>query len=192
MDREADNAPWIAEGLETEGTRLRKFWLLLFFVARFLPGSARGSLACRLRVLLLRRLAAHCGNGINVLPGVDIGCPENLRIGDNSGIGLGCYVSCADDVCIGNRVMMGPGVAIFTSNHVWSAERRTYYGQGEVRSPVTISDDAWIGARSIILPGVTIGRGCTVAAGSVVTKSTADYSVVAGVPAVQIRVKDVR
>jgi maltose O-acetyltransferase len=58
-----------------------------------------------------------------------------------------------------------------------------------VLAPVTIGDDAWIGARSIILPGVVIGKGCTVAAGAVVTRSTADYSTVAGVPAVQVQMK---
>jgi len=171
---------------------VKRFWQLLFFLAKVLPGSSRTSLGCRLRVLLLRRLASSCGQGINVLSGVDIGCPENLQIGSNSGIGLGCYLSCAEKVVIGDRVLMGPGVMIFTSNHVWNPDRRTYYEQGEVRSPVTISDDAWIGARSIILPGVTIGRGCTVAAGSVVTRSTEDYSVVAGVPALQIRVNPTR
>jgi len=98
-------------------------------------------------------------------------------------LGQGCYRrSCCER----------PGVMIFTSNHIWNPNRRTYCEQGEVRSPVTISDDAWIGARSIILPGVTVGRGFTVAAGSVVTRSTSDYSVIAGVPAVQLRINPIR
>lgn len=78
---------------------------------------------------------------------------------------------------------------IYTSNHVWSTEASTCFRQGETLAPVTIKDDVWIGARSIILPGVVIGKGCTVAAGVVVTRSTADYSVVVGVPAVQIGTK---
>jgi acetyltransferase-like isoleucine patch superfamily enzyme len=84
---------------------------------------------------------------------------------------------------------MGPGVMIYTSNHVWNPGLRTYFRQGEELAPVKIEDDAWIGARAIILPGVVIGKGCTVAAGAVVTHSTEAYSVVAGIPAVEIRRK---
>jgi maltose O-acetyltransferase len=165
---------------------LNKLNRALFYLAKMLPGSARQSLGCRIRVALLRQLAAACGRDINVLSGSEVGAPHNLTIGDNSAIGLGCYLSCLDKVSIGDRVLMGPGVMIFTSNHVWNPQALTYFHQGETLAPVTIQDDAWIGARSIILPGVVIGKGCTVAAGAVVTCSTGDYSVVAGVPAIQI------
>lgn len=168
---------------------IRKILSVLYHFGKFLPGSARSSLGCRIRVALLRRLAASCGREINVLAGADIGAPYNLQIGDNSAIGLGCYLSCLDKVTIGSRVLMGPGVMIYTSNHVWNPCKKTYFRQGEVLAPVTIRDDAWIGARAIILPGVVIGKGCTVAAGAVVTRSTADYSTVAGVPAVQVQMK---
>lgn len=163
-----------------------KIYLFLLSLARFLPGSRRNSLGCRTRVALLRKLAGACGQQVNFLEGSIVGCPKNLFVGDSSAIGLGCYLSCLDRVTIGNRVLMGPSVMIFTSNHIWNPEVCTYFGQGEVLAPVTIGDDAWIGARAIILPGVVIGKGCTVAAGAVVTRSTADYSIVAGVPAVQI------
>lgn len=170
---------------------LRNIYSALFHFAKFLPGSSRLSSGCRIRIALLRRLAASCGEDINVLGGAEIGTPQNLVIGDNSAIGLGCYLSCLDRVTIGDRVLMGPGVMIYTSKHAWSPEARTYFQQGETLAPVTICDDAWIGARAIILPGVVIGKGCTVAAGAIVTRSTADYSVVAGVPAVQIGSKPI-
>lgn len=171
---------------------IKKIYSALFHFSKLLPGSSRQSFGCRIRIALLRRLAAGCGRDINVLGGAEIGAPHNLTIGDNSAIGLGCYLSCLDKVTIGDRVLMGPGVMIYTSNHVWNPEALTYFRQGEILAPVTIKDDAWIGARSIILPGVVIGRGCTVAAGAVVTRSTADYSVIAGVPAVQIGTKPIR
>lgn len=168
---------------------LRSAATLLFHVSRYLPGSSRTAFGCRVRVSLLRKLAKSCGRDINVLAYADIGNPQNLVIGDNSAIGLGCYLSCLDKVTIGSRVLMGPGVMIYTSNHVWNPEAKTYFRQGETLAQVTIGDDAWIGARAIILPGVVIGKGCTVAAGAVVTRSTADYSTVGGIPAVQINVK---
>ncbi|MDR7295810.1 maltose O-acetyltransferase [Pelomonas aquatica] len=162
---------------------------LLLSLARHLPSSHIRSWPCRLRVALLRRLVRSCGQGVNVLPGAYVGYPHNLSIGDNTGIGLNCYLSCADRVTLGSRVLMGPEVMIFTSNHVWNPELMTYFKQGETTAPVEILDDAWVGARSILLPGVTVGRGCTVAAGSVVVESTPDFSVVAGVPARVLKFK---
>lgn len=162
---------------------------LLLSLVRHIPSSGIRSWPCRLRVALLRRMVRTCGQGVNVLPGAYVGFPHNLSIGDNTGIGLKCYLSCTDRVTLGARVLMGPEVMVFTSNHVWNPELATYFKQGETTAPVEILDDAWIGARSIVLPGVTIGRGCTVAAGSVVTQSTPDFSVVAGVPARVLKIK---
>lgn len=167
----------------------KPIYRVLLNLARPLPSSHISSWPCRLRVALLRRLVRHCGKRVNMLPGAYVGSPHNLSIGDDTGIGLNCYLSCADHVTLGARVLMGPEVMIFTSNHVWNSEVMTYFKQGEITAPVEISDDAWIGARSILLPGVTIGRGCTVAAGSVVVESTPDFSVVAGVPARVLKIK---
>lgn len=162
---------------------------LALSLARHIPSSGLQSWPCQLRVALLRRLVRSCGQGVNVLPGAYIGNPHNLSIGDNTGIGLNCYLSCADRVALGARVLMGPEIMVFTSNHVWNPTLDTYFRQGETTAPVAVLDDAWIGARAIILPGVTIGRGCTVAAGSVVTQSTPDFSVVGGVPARVLKMK---
>lgn len=155
----------------------------MFYVAKFLPGSSVNSFGCRVRLNLFKRLANKCGNGVNILSGVEVGLIENLSIGDNSALGLNCYLSCLDKVEIGARVLMGPEVMIFTSNHIWNPVSRSFVNQGDVRAPVKIGDDTWIGARSIILSGVNVGAGCTLAAGSVVTKDVPDYSIVAGIPA---------
>ena len=95
---------------------------------------------------------------INVLGGVQIGVPHNLTIGDNSAIGLGCYLSSLDKETIGDRVLMGSQVMIHTFNDAWSPEPLTCSRQGETLAPVTIQADAWIGGRSIILPGVVVGK----------------------------------
>lgn len=87
---------------------LEKFYRALFHISKLLPSSAHPSLGCRNRIALLRRLAAGCGRDINLLGGAEIGAPHNLIIGDNSAIGLGCYLSCLDKVTIGDRVLKGP------------------------------------------------------------------------------------
>ena len=79
---------------------------------------------------------------------------------------------------------MGPEVIIYTKNHRIDSMDTAIKYQGETEEiPVYIGDDCWICARSIILPGVKIGRGCVVAAGAVVTKDVPDYCVVGGNPA---------
>ncbi len=80
--------------------------------------------------------------------------------------------------------MMGPDVVIFTMNH--RADRTDIHmgaqGMTEKRK-VIIGNDVWIGQRVMIMPGVTIGDGCIIAAGAVVTKDIPPYSIAGGVPA---------
>lgn len=82
---------------------------------------------------------------------------------------------------IGNHVDIASEVMIWTSQHDLKSPT-----MGAIEAKVTIEDYVFIGPRSIILPGVTIGRGAVIAAGAVVTKDVAPLSMVAGVPAKQI------
>jgi acetyltransferase-like isoleucine patch superfamily enzyme len=84
-------------------------------------------------------------------------------------------------VTIGNRVMFGPYVSIFAATHETEVESRRQ--NIEFAREVTIGDDCWIGGQVVILPGVHIGEGCTIGAGSVVTKSIPAWSVAMGTPA---------
>lgn len=79
--------------------------------------------------------------------------------------------------------MIGPGVIIWSQNHKYESPSIPIRVQGYERRKVIIDRDVWIGAAAVILPGVHLAEGTVVAAGSVVTKSTEPYSVVAGVPA---------
>ncbi len=80
--------------------------------------------------------------------------------------------------------MMGPDVLIYTTNHEFRNKDIPMQQQGyQPERPVSIGNDVWIGARVIILPGVTIGDGCVIGAGAVVTKDVPAYSVCAGNPA---------
>lgn len=111
---------------------------------------------------------------------------RRVSIGDYSGIGERCSVQ--GNVSIGNHVMMGPEVLIYTQNHLFERTDIPMDSQGFAEEkPVIIRDDVWIGARVIILPGVTIGTGSVIGAGAVVTKDIPAYSVVAGNPAKVVR-----
>ena len=111
--------------------------------------------------------------------------PE-LEIGNNSGIGIDCEVY--GPVTIGNNVMMGPEVVIYTSGHKHDRIDIPMMEQGSSETqPVIIGNDVWIGRRAIIMPGVTIGDGVIVGAGAVVTKNIEPYMVAVGVPAKAIK-----
>ena len=137
-----------------------------------------------IRRFLLRLYTEHVGNAVNIAKGSKI--TSKLSIGDYSGIGRNCYLN--GPLKIGKYVMMGPEVLIYTVNHKTDNKDIPMCNQGcEDAKPVVIEDDVWIGARTMIMPGVTIKKGCIIAAGGVVTKDTEPYGLYGGVPAKRIK-----
>lgn len=134
---------------------------------------------------LLRGLLGSCGANVNVNQPFrcDYGC--NIHVGDNFFANFNFTVLDEAPVRIGNNVMIGPNVSIYTACHPLDPdERRSFVEWAE---PVTIGDDVWIGGGATVLPGVEIGQGCVVAAGAVVTRDVPPYSLVGGNPARIIR-----
>ena len=103
---------------------------------------------------------------------------NNIVIGDYSTIGRRTYLDGRGGLKIGNCVSISPDVQLITASH-----DKDDPDFKNVLLPVIIEDYVWIGTRAIILPGVTLGFGCVVAAGAVVTKSIPPFAVAAGVPA---------
>jgi acetyltransferase-like isoleucine patch superfamily enzyme len=109
----------------------------------------------------------------------------DVTIGNHTRVGIHCTV--IGPVCIGNHVNLAQGITVTALNHNFADSSSKIDEQGISTKPVLIGDDVWIGANAVILPGVTIGRHVVVAAGAVVTKDVPDYSLVAGVPAKEIK-----
>lgn len=107
--------------------------------------------------------------------GGDLG--KGLVMGDHSSIGPYGYVGCSGKITIGSNVMLGPKCSLFAENHVFENTDATIKEQGVKQKGITIEDDCWIGSNTIILDGVTIGKGSVIAAGSVVSKGVPAYSV---------------
>tara|TARA_R100001143_G_C3360873_1_gene135502 strand:+ start:13920 stop:14345 length:426 start_codon:yes stop_codon:yes gene_type:complete len=137
--------------------------------------------------MAIRKLFYKVGSNVNIASGVAFGRGARISIGTDSGIGENSRIVCMDDVVIGDNVMISPEVMILTGGHAFDEPSLRLIDQKVVTAPVIIEDDAWIGARAILLPGVTIGRRSVVAAGSVVTKDVPARSVVGGNPAVFIK-----
>lgn len=115
----------------------------------------------------------------------------SIKIGDNFNAQRNCHLGAIDSITIGNGVLLGSNILIIDHAHGdTSAEQnklapdaRPLYSKG----PVVIGNNVWIGDNAIILPGVTLGDGCVVGAGAVVTKSFPSGSVIGGNPAKQIK-----
>jgi acetyltransferase-like isoleucine patch superfamily enzyme len=111
-------------------------------------------------------------------------------IGEGTWIGQQCFFHSAGSIFIGKNVGIGPCVKIITSFHAEEGINKPILHSSLIYKKVVIEDDADIGIGSIIMPGVTIGRGALVGAGAVVTTDVKPYQVVAGVPAKTIRNRD--
>lgn len=117
-----------------------------------------------------------------------LGAYTGLEVGAGSFINYGCFMDLGAPTVIGERVAIGYGVMFITISHaVGSADARA--GDGFKKS-IRIGDGTWIGARATILPGVTVGEGCVIAAGAVVTADCDPHSLYGGVPARKIRALD--
>lgn len=129
------------------------------------------------------------GRGTQVRPSSYYGgeAGVGLWVGDRSSFGTGCFIGCSGEIRIGSDVMLGPGVKLFSENHVFSNTSKTIKSQGVDRSFLTIGNDVWIGSSVTVTAGVTIGNGVVVAAGSVVTRDLPDNVIVAGIPAKIVR-----
>ena len=109
----------------------------------------------------------------------------DVIIGVHTRIGL--HNTIIGPVEIGSHVNLAQGITVTALNHNFSDTSKRIDEQGVSTNPVTIEDDVWVGANAVILPGVTIGEHCVVAAGAVVTKDVPPHSLVAGVPAKVIK-----
>ncbi|CAG7920577.1 unnamed protein product [Penicillium olsonii] len=132
------------------------------------------------RLELLRKLVGKVGDGTFIEPPFlpDYGC--NVIIGKDCFINWNVTILDTSLVVIGDRVQIGTGASIFTAGHDTSILSRQKFV--EFGHPVFIEDDCWIGGNVIILPGVRIGKGSTIGAGSIVTKDIPAYSVAVGSP----------
>src|SRR5690606_33131652 len=115
-----------------------------------------------------------------------------LELGSQTEINVGCFILAKERIVIGENTTLAYEAAVLTSANPNGPHNKLAKIYPKIKAPVIIGHDCWVGARAIILPGVKIGNYCVVAAGSVVTKDIADYTVVAGVPAKPVKVLDPR
>jgi maltose O-acetyltransferase len=166
--------------------KIKRYFFLFLYYSLFrkwrkeLGGDVLRSLTCK-------HIFQHYGNKAMVKRNVAFGKGMRISIGHNSYIGEDSYLNVHADIHIGTNVMIGPQIMILTGNHCFANNDLPICKQPSIGLAVIIKDNVWIGARSIILPGITVGEGAVVGAGSVVTKDIPDFSVVGGNPAIILK-----
>jgi len=112
-----------------------------------------------------------------------------IEIGNNGLIGVGSFLNAGNNLIhIGDGVAIAPHCMIFSYSHHYSEEK--VVSESFLEADVTIEDDVLIGAGAIVLPGVTVGKGSIIAAGAVVNGDISPYSIVGGVPAKLIKLRN--
>ena len=142
------------------------------------------------RRAVLELLFGGIGANSMVEPPLHCSYGENTYVGHDSYLNAFCTILDNNEVHIGNHVMIGPAVQLYTAAHLLQAHARV--AGWEVTKPIVIEDNVWIGGRAVVLPNVTIGSNAVVGAGAVVTRDVPTNTVVAGNPARVMRQIDQR
>ena len=134
---------------------------------------------------ILKELLGYLPEGLTIITPFMCDYGTNIHLGNNVFVNSNCYFMDCADITIGDNVFIGPFVGLYTGTHPLEYKRRN---QGlEKALSIKIGDNCWFGANVSVMPGVTIGNGCVIGAGSVVTKDVEDNCLVAGVPAKVIK-----
>ncbi|MFK5954677.1 MAG: acyltransferase [Desulfobacterium sp.] len=153
--------------------------LLAHWITRELPGV----FGERIRRKMLGRYFKRCGENLIIHQGFRFRGIHHIIVGDNVQIGVDSFIQASGGLEMGDDVMLGPGVKIWTVNHRFENPHIPIYDQGYERKPVKIEKGVWLGANVFVLPGVTISEGCVVTAGSLVgIKRYPPYAILSGNP----------
>jgi len=159
---------------------IRTLWYfvnVLFFINPLNPVSS-------LKVFMLRIFGSKVGKGVNIKPSVNIKYPWRLKIGNNVWIGEAVWIDNLDDVEIGDNACISQGALLLTGNHNY--KRSTF---DLMTGKIILEEGVWIGAKTIVAPGIKCLSHSVLSAGSVLSSDMDPYSVYSGNPAVKIRTR---
>ena len=151
------------------------FTNVLFFINPLNPFSG-------IKVCLLRLFGAKIGIGVNIKPCVKVKYPWLLEVGDYSWIGENVWIDNLAKVKIGNNVCISQGAMLLCGNHNY---KKTTFDL--MIGEITLEDGSWIGAQSVVCPGVTVHTHAVLGVGSVACRDLEAYGVYQGSPAVKVR-----
>jgi putative colanic acid biosynthesis acetyltransferase WcaF len=139
-----------------------------------------------IKVFLLKVFGAKIGKKLVIKNNVTIKFPWKLSIGDNVWLGENCWIDNLDNVTIGNNVCISQGALLLTGNHDYTKSSFDYRN-----APIVLEEGVWIGAKSVVCPGVTCYTHSILTVDSVATKNLEAYTIYQGNPAVAIRKREI-
>jgi acetyltransferase-like isoleucine patch superfamily enzyme len=173
---------------------VRKIWMLspIFLSKLFLLFFRNSSspIGFVIRYLCVSKLARCCGEKVIISPSVFFTNIQNISLGTNVVIGAMSYLDGYGGISIGNDVAIAHGCTVVSSDHAIDEIGTTVKDSHAIADPVIIGDDVWLGARVIVLKGVTLGSHSVIGAGAVVASDILDWSVSIGVPAKHMRFRE--
>ena len=135
-----------------------------------------------LKVALLRAFGAEIGQGVIIKPGVNIKYPWRLKVGDHTWIGERVWIDNLADIRIGANCCLSQGAMLLTGNHDYKKPTFDLMVQ-----EIVLEDGAWVGAKTVVTPGVTVGNHAVLAVGSVASQDLEPYTIYRGNPAVAVK-----
>lgn len=136
----------------------------------------------KMKVWILRRFGATVGRQVRIKPGVKVKFPWRLTVGDFAWIGENVWIDNIAPVIIENHVCLSQGVYLCTGNHNWNHPDFKL-----IPAPIYIQESSWIAAKSVIGPGVTVGKGAVLTLGGVTGQSLEPMIIYGGNPAQPIK-----
>lgn len=169
------NNDWFDRGASSFKIVLWYYCNMLFFAARWMPLSS-------VKVMLLRFFGAKIGTGVVIKPFVNIKYPWRLTVGNDVWIGEQVWIDNLDQVIIGNNVCISQGAFLLCGNHNY--KRETF---DLIVKQIRLEDGVWIGAKTVVCPGVICKSHSLLTVGSVATSNLEPYTIYQGNPAKEIR-----
>ncbi len=152
---------------------------LIFFKNAWNPSSG-------LKVILLKLFGAKVGRGVRINPSVNIKYPWFLEVGDHSWIGENVWIDNLTTVKVGSNCCLSQGAMLLTGNHNY---KKTTFDL--IVKSIILEDGAWVGAKGIVCPGVTMHSNAVLSVGSVATKDLEAWEIYQGNPAVKVKERKV-
>ena len=158
------------------------FWYFVNVLCFINPLNPMSSL----KVRLLRLFGAKVGKGVVIKPSVNIKYPWKLTIGDHTWIGENAWIDNLADVNIGSDCCLSQGSMLLCGNHNF---KKTTFDL--MVSDIILEDGAWIGAHSVVCPGVICRSHSVLAVNSVATRNLEEYSIYQGNPAILVKCREI-
>lgn len=139
-----------------------------------------------IKVFFLKLFGAKIGKGLVIKNNVNIKFPWKLTLGNDVWLGENVWIDNLDEVIIGNNVCISQGALLLTGNHDYTLSTFDYRN-----APIIIEDGAWIGAKTVVCPGIKVKSHAILTVGSTATKNMEAYGIYQGNPALKIRTRNI-